>query len=78
MVLQRQPRAAMMVIVIFQQYLRVSEALNLLVGHVRLQPDVRLRGSQRGALLLMSAKTAKGEVQSVVIEDVMTETLLRA
>eukprot|EP00899_Mesostigma_viride_P022784 jgi/Mesvir1/3690/Mv14978-RA.1 len=74
----RQPRAAMMVIVIFQQYLRVSEALNLLVGHVRLQPDVRLRGSQRGALLLMSAKTAKGEVQSVVIEDVMTETLLRA
>eukprot|EP00899_Mesostigma_viride_P020872 jgi/Mesvir1/28787/Mv25579-RA.1 len=77
MVMQGQRLAGLLVVIVFRHYLRISEALNLRVGHVRLQPDVRLGPAQRGALLLRSTKTSKGKTQSVVVEDVMSETILR-
>eukprot|EP00899_Mesostigma_viride_P028610 jgi/Mesvir1/8934/Mv26125-RA.1 len=61
---------AALVLVAFQQYLRISEALDLRVGDVAFQGDPRLGPARgHGSHLLRDPKTAQGGTQHVLVED---------
>eukprot|EP00899_Mesostigma_viride_P014766 jgi/Mesvir1/23290/Mv25951-RA.1 len=76
---RHQTDMAALVLVAFQQYLRISEALGLRVGDVAFPGDPRLGPARgQGALLLRDPKTAQGGTQHVLVEDPLSLGLLSA
>eukprot|EP00899_Mesostigma_viride_P025481 jgi/Mesvir1/6117/Mv25311-RA.1 len=71
-------RLGALLIIAFQQYLRISEALGLRVGDVALPGDPRLGPSDlgHGALLLRDHKTAQGSTQHVIVREDISLGLL--
>eukprot|EP00899_Mesostigma_viride_P015200 jgi/Mesvir1/23681/Mv18637-RA.1 len=75
---RRQVHLSALIIIAFQQYLRISEALGLRVrdvahpGHPLLEP-----GPMVGALVLRNPKTAQGAAQHVLVRDPLSLWLLR-